>query len=231
MVSVSKRKKKINDMVVTEDVFSIEKSIELLKKCPEVKFDQTIELSMKLGVDPRKSDQQVRGTVTLPSGSGKKIIVLVITKGEKIKQSLDAGADYAGNEEYIEKIKTGWLDFNAIVTTPDMMRDVAKLGKILGPRGLMPTPKAGTVTPDVVQAIKELKGGKIEFKVDKSGVINNIAGKLSFTEEALKENINTLFNAISKAKPASVKGVYIKSAVLSSTMGPGIKLDLQSLSL
>jgi large subunit ribosomal protein L1 len=231
MTRLTKRTKKINEIIGTVENVSLKDSIDLLKKCPAVKFDQTIEFSLRLGVDPRKSDQQVRGTVSLPHGSGKKIILLVLAKGDKIQLALDAGADFAGNEEYLEKIKSGWTDFNAIIATPDMMRDVGKLGKILGPRGLMPSPKAGTVTPDVVKAIKEVKAGKIEFKVDKSGVINNIVGKLSFADENIIDNVITLFKAINKAKPATAKGIYIKSAAISSTMGPGIKLDVQSLTL
>jgi large subunit ribosomal protein L1 len=171
----------------------------------------------------------VRGTVSLPNGTGKRIILVVFARGEKIKEALDAGADFAGNEEIFEKIKSGWMDFNAVISTPDMMRDVGKLGKVLGPRGLMPTPKAGTVTADLTKAIAEVKAGKIEFKSDKHGVVNSMIGKLSFQTEKLKENIITLLGAVMKAKPSTAKGQYLKSCALSSTMGPGIKIDIHSI--
>jgi large subunit ribosomal protein L1 len=225
----SKRNKKILEVVSEDKQYSFEEAVETLKQCPEVKFDQTIEISMKLGADPKKSDQQVRGGVTLPYGTGKKILVTVFAKGNKVKEALEAGADFAGAEELLAKVKGGWTDFSAVVATPDMMREVGKLGKILGPRGLMPTPKAGTVTADVAGAVKAIKGGKIEFKIDKSGVINGIVGKLSFASEKIVENIKVFVQAINKAKPSSVKGVYIKSVVLSSTMGPGLKIEAQNI--
>jgi len=225
----SKRNKKILEVVSEDKQYSFEEAVETLKQCPEVKFDQTIEISMKLGADPKKSDQQVRGGVTLPHGTGKKILVAVFAKGNKVKEALEAGADFAGDEELLAKVKGGWTDFSAVVATPDMMREVGKLGKILGPRGLMPTPKAGTVTADVAGAVKAIKGGKIEFKIDKSGVINGIVGKLSFASEKIVENIKVFVQAINKAKPSSVKGVYIKSVVLSSTMGPGLKIEAQNI--
>lgn len=222
----SKRTREIARSLDVVKTYSLQEAVELLKKCPPVKFNQTVEVSVKLGVDPRRSDQNVRGTVSLPNGTGKQLRVLVFARGDKVKEALDAGAEYAGHEELIEKINGGWTDFDAVVATPDMMRDVGKLGKVLGPRGLMPTPKAGTVTTDIGKAIQELKGGKIEFKVDKHGVLNNGVGKLTFSDEMLLQNIRSYLTAVQRAKPASAKGVYMKSIVLSSTMGPGLKISL-----
>jgi|SRR5579862_378856 len=225
----SKRVREIEKSVDVSKPYTLDEAIEILKKCPPVKFDQSVELSLKTGVDAQKSDQQVRGTVSLPNGTGKRIVLVVFARGDKVKEALEAGADYAGNEELFEKIKDGWTDFGAVIATPDMMRDVGKLGKVLGPRGLMPTPKAGTVTNDVAKAIAELKAGKVEFKSDKHGVVNNLVGKLSFQKEKLIENAIALINAILKAKPPTAKGQYLKSLALSSTMGPGLKIDLHSI--
>ena len=226
----SKRFREIDKLVDAGKAYTVDEAIEILKKCPPVKFDQSVELSLKTGVDVQKSEQQVRGTVSLPNGTGKRTVILVFAKGEKIKEALNAGADFAGNEELFEKIKSGWLDFDAVIATPDMMRDLGKLAKILGPRGLMPSPKTGTVTADVAKAIAEVKAGKIEFKTDKHGVINAMAGKLSFSSSKLKENILTIMSAVSRAKPANAKGVFLRSLALSSTMGPGMQIDLQSIS-
>ncbi len=210
-----------------EKQYDLDEAVELLQKCPQVKFDQTLEISMKLGVDPKKADQLVRGTVSLPNGTGKKIRVLVIAKGEKVQEALDAGADYAGDDEFFKKIQGGWLDFDAVIATPDMMREIGKLARILGPRGLMPTPKAGTVTTDITKAVSEIKAGKIEYKVDKNAVINNGVGKLSFSKEKLLENIRELISAIVKAKPSASKGTYVQTISLASTMGPGFKINLR----
>jgi len=218
-------------MVEPNKAYTIKEAVELLTKCPPVKFDQSVDVSLRIGVDPRRSDQLVRGTVSLPNGTGKTIKILVFAKGEKIKEALEAGADFAGADELLEKVAGGWTDFDAVVATPEMMRDVGKLGKVLGPRGLMPTPKAGTVTTDIAKAVRELKGGKIEFKLDRHGVINNAVGKISFAIDKLEENIRTLLNAILRAKPASAKGNYLRSMVLSSTMGPGLKIDLRDLDI
>lgn len=225
----SKRFREIAPLVDALKKYTLDEAIEILKRCPGVKFDQSVEISMKLGVDPRKSDQQVRGTVSLPNGTGKKIVVLVLAKGEKAQEALDAGADYAGDQEYVDKIKGGWFDVDAIIATPDMMREVGKLGKLLGPRGLMPSPKAGTVTMEVAQTVKDIKAGKVEFKLDRHGVINNLVGKLSFEDANIKENILALIGAIVRIKPAAAKGQYIKSVSLSSTMGPGLKIDLHEI--
>lgn len=225
----SKRVREIAKNVDVTKTHSVSEAVEVLKKCPPVKFDQSVDISMRIGVDPRRSDQLVRGTVSLPNGTGKKMTILVLCRGDKVKEALSAGADYAGNEEYIEKITAGWTDFSAVIATPDLMREVGKLGKVLGPRGLMPTPKAGTVTTDVVKAVNELKAGKIEFKLDRAGVISAALGKLSFDSKKLVENIQVFISAVIKAKPASAKGHYLRSMYLSSTMGPGIKLDLREL--
>jgi large subunit ribosomal protein L1 len=224
----SKRFREIDQLVDSNKTYSLAEAIEILKKCPPVKFDQSVELSLKTGVDAQKSDQQVRGTVSLPNGTGKHIVLVVFARGDKVKEALDAGADYAGNEELFERVKNGWTDFNAIISTPDMMREVGKLGKVLGPRGLMPSPKAGTVTNDVAKAVGEVKAGKIEFKSDKHGVINSLVGKLSFQSDKLLENIKSLLSAIARSKPATAKGVFLKSLALSSTMGPGMKIDLST---
>lgn len=223
----SKRNREIEKICDTTKTYNISEAIEMLKKCPPVKFDQSVDISLRLGVDPRRSDQHVRGTVSLPNGTGKTIKILVFARGDKIKEALEAGADLAGHDELLEKVAGGWTDFDAVIATPEMMRDVGKLGKVLGPRGLMPTPKAGTVTTDIAKAIKELKGGKIEFKLDRQGVINNGVGKLSFASEKLEENIRSFLNAIMRAKPATAKGHFLRSAVISSTMGPGIKIELR----
>lgn len=223
----SKRLREIAKIADTTKVYSFKEAVDILKKCPPVKFEQSVEISLRLGIDPRRSDQHVRGTVSLPNGTGKTLTILVFAKGDKVKEALQAGADYAGNEELFEKVNGGWTAFDAVIATPDMMRDVGKLGKVLGPRGLMPTPKAGTVTTDIAKAVQELKGGKVEFKVDRHGVINILVGKLNFAAEKLVENIKYLLQAISRAKPASAKGNFLRSMVISSTMGPGMKVDLR----
>jgi large subunit ribosomal protein L1 len=189
------------------------------------KFDETVELTMWLGVDPRKADQLVRGTVVLPHGIGRSKRVLVITQGDKLREAEEAGADFVGGEDVVDRIKGGWLDFDAVVATPDMMRFVGQLGKILGPRGLMPNPKTGTVTPDVATAVRETKAGKVEYRVDKTGVIHVGIGKVSFADEALRDNAQTLIDAVVKAKPSTAKGKYVKKVNLAPTMGPGVLLD------
>lgn len=228
MAKRSKRMQEIDKLVDPNKVYKLEEAVEILKKAPAVKFDQSVNLALKVGVDPKKSDQQVRGTVSLPHGTGQKIVLVVIAKGEKVAEATAAGADYAGADELLEKIKGGWTDFSAVIATPDMMRELGKLAKVLGPRGLMPTPKAGTVTTDVAKAVKEVKAGKIEFKVDKTGNINNAVGKVSFNANSLVENLKALIGAINKAKPSTAKGVYLRSMYISSTMGPGLKIDLSS---
>ncbi|KPK99949.1 MAG: 50S ribosomal protein L1 [candidate division Zixibacteria bacterium SM23_73_3] len=208
--------------------YKLEEAIKKLKDSAYAKFDETVEVSMRLGVDPKHADQMVRGTTLLPNGTGKKVKVLVLTKGEKEKEANEAGADFVGLEEYIEKITQGWLDVDVVVATPDVMGQVGKLGKILGTKRMMPNPKSGTVTFDVAKTVRELKTGKIEFRVDKGGNISAPIGKLSFTEEQLVENAKVFLDVIIRAKPTSAKGTYLKSAFLSSTMGPGIRLDTSS---
>lgn len=230
MTKRSKRFREIEKEYVPDKLYSLEDAIEILKKCPPVKFDQTVEVAMKSGIDVKKSDQQVRGTVALPHGIGKEIRVLVFAQGDKVKEAEQAGASFAGGAELLEKVKGGWTDFDAIVATPDMMREVGKLGKILGPRGLMPSPKAGTVTTEVGKAVSELKAGKIEFKNDKSGNIHNLVGKLSFEKEKLVENLEAFLAAVAKSKPSATKGNLFLSLFISSTMGPGLKIDLSSVS-
>ncbi len=202
-----------------------EEAVSLVKQTAKAKFDETIEISVRLGVDPRHADQQVRGTVVLPNGTGKTKTVLVITKGPKADEATAAGADFVGAEDMIAKIQGGWFGFDVCIATPDMMGLVGRLGKVLGPKGLMPNPKTGTVTNDLTKAISETKAGKVEYRLDKTAIIHCPLGKASFTEEQLTENLRTLMEAIIKAKPAAAKGAYIKSAVISSTMGPGIKLN------
>ena len=209
--------------------YPIEEAVKLLKENAYAKFDETVEVSVRLGVDPKQADQMVRGTVPLPHGTGKKVRILVIAKGEKEQEARDAGADHVGNDEYLEKLKVGCADIDVIIATPDMMSKLGPLGKILGPRGLMPNPKAGTVTMDVTKAVKEIKAGKIEYRVDKTGNIGVPIGKVSFAAEALRDNAVTFMEAVIKAKPSSAKGTYLKNATISSTMGPGIKLSTQEL--
>lgn len=204
---------------------SVEEAVALVKKNATAKFDESFEISMKLGVDPRKADQMVRGTVALPHGTGKTVRILVFAKAPKDKEALDAGADYAGLEEYVDKIKNGWADIDVIVATPDVMGEVGKLGRVLGPRGLMPNPKVGTVTFDVAKAVNELKAGKIEFRVDKAGNIAASVGKCSFSVANLEENLTAFYNSILRAKPSTSKGKYVRSVHFSSTMGPSVVIN------
>ncbi|HEX7373046.1 MAG TPA: 50S ribosomal protein L1, partial [Thermodesulfobacteriota bacterium] len=205
--------------------YDLEEGVKLLTETTYTKFDEGVDVAIRLGVDPKKPDQMVRGTVVLPHGTGKKVRVLVFAKGQKEKEASDAGADFVGAEDMIQKISQGWLEFDKAIATPDMMGSVSKLGKILGPRGLMPNPKVGTVTFEVGRAVKELKAGRVEFKVEKTGIVHTTVGKASFAPEKLKENVLALMDVIIRAKPASSKGTYLKSIAISTTMGPGIKLD------
>jgi len=208
---------------------SLDEALDLIKDAAFAKFDETVEVAMRLGVDPKYPDQQVRGSVVLPNGTGKIIRVVVFAKGEKEKEAMDAGADFAGSEDLVAKIQGGWLDFDKAVATPDMMGAVGKLGKILGPRGLMPNPKVGTVTFEVGKAVRDLKGGKVEFRVDKTGTLHSGIGRISFGKEKIRENFLAFFEAIMKAKPSAAKGNYIRTVALSSTMGPGVKLNVSML--
>jgi len=205
--------------------YKLGEAAEAIKEAHFAKFDETVELSVNLGVDPKHSDQMVRGTVVLPHGLGKSKRVLVLALGEKVREAQDAGADFTGGEDMVQKIQEGWTDFDAVIATPDMMRSAGKLGKVLGPRGLMPNPKTGTVTFEVAQAVKEIKAGKVEFRVDKQGIIHSPIGKINFDAAKLADNAHALIAAILKAKPAAAKGKYVKKVTLTSTMGPGILID------
>ena len=221
-----KRYSEAAKLVEKTNLYDLEEAVALVKKSANAKFDETIEAHFRLGVDGRHADQQVRGAVVLPHGTGKTVKVLVFAKGNKVDEALAAGADYAGGDELVPKIQNeGWLDFDVVVATPDMMGVVGRLGRVLGPKGLMPNPKAGTVTMDVVKAINDIKAGKIEYRLDKANIIHVPIGKASFTEEQLTDNFQTLTDAINKAKPAAAKGQYLKSVVIASTMGPGVKLN------
>ena len=205
--------------------YTLEEGLKLVRETARVKFDETVELAVRLGVDPRQADQNIRGTVLLPHGMGKTVQVLAFAKGEKEKEAQEAGADFIGNDELVKKISEGWLEFDKAVATPDMMATVSRIGKILGPRGLMPNPKAGTVTQDIGKAVRELKAGKLEFRVDKAGIVHIPIGKVSFSEEHLVENARTILASLMRSKPASAKGIYVRGVALSTTMGPGIKVD------
>jgi large subunit ribosomal protein L1 len=213
--------KKVN----REQLYSAEEAIALAKETSTTKFDATVEVAFRLGIDTRKNDQQIRGAVVLPNGTGKTQRVLVFAKGEKLKEAEAAGADYAGDAEFVTKIQQGWFDFDVIVATPDMMGEVGKLGRVLGPKGLMPNPKTGTVTFDVTKAVQDIKAGKVEYRADKAGIIHAPIGKVSFDNEKLIENFNTIFETIQKAKPAAAKGTYMKSVNVTTTMGPAVKID------
>lgn len=220
-----KRYREVSKLVSRQELYEPGDAIELLKKTASAKFDETVEVAVKLGVDPRHADQQVRGTVVLPNGTGKTRRVLVFAKGDKAKEAEEARADFVGAEDLVEKIQGGWLDFDVAIATPDMMGLVGRLGRILGPRGLMPNPKAGTVTMDIARAVKEVKAGKIEFRVDKTSIIHAPIGKVSFESSKLKENFQALIDALIRAKPAAAKGQYLKSISLATTMGPGIRVN------
>jgi len=225
---MAKKGKKHADVLKLDDrstLYSLEEGVELVKKTSYVKFDASVELAFRLGLDPRKAEQNLRGAVVLPHGTGKTRTVLVITKGDKVKEASEAGADYVGDVEYLNKIQQGWFEFDVIVATPDMMPQLGKLGRILGPKGLMPNPKTGTVTNDVAKAVSEIKAGKVEYRVDKAGNLHVPVGKVSFEANKIVENVKTIFETMMRIKPSTVKGVYVKNVTLTSTMGPGIKLD------
>ncbi len=224
-MSQSNRYTKNFKAINREMIYSLDEAIKLIKSSSPVKFDETIDLSVNLGVDPRHADQIVRGTVSMPNGTGKDVTILVLAKGDAVDKATAAGADFVGSDEFLEKIKSGWTDIDVIVATPEMMPELGKHGRVLGPRGLMPNPKTGTVTNDVEKAVKEIKSGKIEFKVEKNGIVHAGVAKMSFDEDKIAQNITTFIDAIKKAKPSGVKGVYMKKVTVSSTMGPGLKLD------
>lgn len=225
----SKRYREILGKIKKKEYYSLTEAVKTLKELANARFNESVDVAIKLGSDPKKQDQMVRGSVLLPYGTGKETKVLVITKGEKEKEAKEAGADYVGFEEYIEKIKSGWLDFDVLVATPDAMPEVSKIGKILGPKGLMPSPKTGTVTFDIASTVKNLKAGKIQFRMDKTGNIHALIGKVSFESEKLEKNILALISELIKIKPPTIKGQYIRSCYLSSTMGPSFRLDVKEL--
>ncbi|MBM3319850.1 MAG: 50S ribosomal protein L1 [Candidatus Eisenbacteria bacterium] len=227
-MKVGKRYRAASEKVDRMTRYPLDSAIDLVKGGASAKFDETVELAANLGVDPRHSEQQIRGTIVLPHGTGKSVRVLVVAKGEKEKEAADAGADFVGSAEYVEKIQGGWTEFDAMIATPDMMKEVGKLGKILGPRGLMPNPKSGTVTFDVGRAVREVKAGRIQYRTDKTGNIHVPVGKVSFGKDQLAENIRTVITEIQRSKPASAKGTYWKSLTISSTMGPGVRVDVQA---
>ena len=225
---MAKRGKKYTEavkLIERSKAYSVTEAVELVKKTSTTKFDASVEVAFRLGVDPKKADQQIRGAVVLPNGTGKTQRVLVFAKGEKAKEAEAAGADYVGDTEYINKISGGWFEFDVIVATPDMMGEVGKLGRTLGPKGLMPNPKTGTVTFDVAKAVNEIKAGKVEYRVDKAGNVHVPIGKVSFEDEKLVENFNTIFDTMVKVKPAAAKGTYMKNVAITSTMGPSVKVD------
>ena len=227
MTKISKKRKDSLSKYDSSKTYSLKEASSVIKEISNVNFDSSVDLAVRLGVDPRKADQNVRGVVTLPNGTGKDVKVLALVTPDKEKDALDAGADFVGKDEFLDKIKAGWTDVDKIVVTPDLMAELGKLGKVLGPKGLMPNPKSGTVTNDVAKAIKELKAGKLDARVEKNGILQSSIGKTSFTEEQLKENFNTLQGAVMSAKPNSFKGKYLKSISISSTLGPGIKIGTE----
>jgi len=222
------KKHEASKKMVDKPAYPLPEAMPLIKKVAFAKFDESVEVSMRLGVDPKHADQMVRGTVVLPHGLGKVTRVIVIASGEKVREAREAGADEVGAEDLVQKIQGGWMEFDAVVATPDMMKSVGRLGKILGPHGLMPNPKTGTVTVDVARAVKELKAGKVEFRVDKTGIIHCAVGKVSFDAEKLADNAKALIASVIRAKPASAKGHYVRNIVISSTMGPAVPIELAS---
>jgi large subunit ribosomal protein L1 len=225
MAKRGKNYKRVAENIETSKVYTLDEGVELALKGCYAKFDESVDIAIRLGVDPRHADQMVRSSVVLPNGTGKEIRVLVFAKGDKEKEALEAGADYAGGDEFVDKIKGGWLEFDRTIATPDMMATVGKIGRILGPRNLMPNAKLGTVTFDVGRVVKEIKSGKVDFKVDKAGVVHAMLGKASFGSQKVKENVLAFIDRIIQLKPSTSKGIYLRSVSLSTTMGPGIKLD------
>ncbi|MFW2330992.1 MAG: 50S ribosomal protein L1 [Nitrospinota bacterium] len=226
MAKIAKRLKEGEASIDSDHKYSLADAINLIKGLPKAKFDETVDIAIRLGVDPAKADQMVRGTLTMPNGTGKVKRILAFAKGEKIREAEEAGADFVGQEELVAKVEGGWLDFDAVVATPDIMGSVGKLGRLLGPRGLMPNPKSGTITFAIGNVIKEIQAGKVEFKVDKGGIIHTLIGKVSFSQQALVENGEALLDSIRRLKPASAKGSYLRGVTLSSTMGPSVKINI-----
>ena len=223
------KQKSFNDIYDSDSIYNLEQAIEIVKKASSAKFDESVDLAINLNVDPRHAEQNIRVSTSLPKGTGKKVILLVLAQGEKVQEALDAGADYCGNKEYLDKIKSGWVDVDKIIATPDMMAELGKLGKILGPKGLMPNPKSGTVTTNVAKAVSDQKSGMVELRVEKTGIIHTVCGKVSFDSKDLVDNIRQIHSAILKSRPPSVKGQFLEKMSISSSMGPGIKVNINSI--
>ena len=212
-----------------ESFYDLNEAVDIVKKVSSVKFDESVDLAIKLNVDPRHAEENIRISASLPNGTGKKVVLLVLAQGDKVKEALDAGADYCGNKDYLDKIKAGWVDVDKIIATPDMMAELGKLGKILGPKGLMPNPKSGTVTMDVAKAVSDQKAGMVELRVEKTGIVHTVCGKVSFNSSDLIENISKIYNSLIKSRPPSVKGQFLEKMSISSTMGPGVKINVNSI--
>ena len=221
--------KSFNDIYDSDSIYNLEQAIEIVKKASSVKFDESVDLAINLNVDPRHAEENIRISTSLPKGTGKKVVLLVLAQGEKVQEALDAGADYCGNKEYLDKIKSGWVDVDKIIATPDMMAELGKLGKILGPKGLMPNPKSGTVTMDVAKAVSDQKSGMVELRVEKTGIIHTVCGKVSFDSKDLVDNIKQIYNTLLKSRPPSVKGQFLEKISISSSMGPGVKVNINSI--
>ena len=221
--------KSFNDIYDSDSIYNLEQAIEIVKKASYVKFDESVDLAINLNVDPRHAEQNIRVSASLPKGTGKKIVILVLAQGEKVQEALDAGADYCGNKEYLDKIKSGWVDVDKIIATPDMMAELGKLGKILGPKGLMPNPKSGTVTTNVAKAVSDQKSGMVELRVEKTGIIHTVCGKVSFDSKDLVDNVRQIYNTLLKSRPPSVKGQFLEKISISSSMGPGVKVNINSI--
>ena len=223
-------KEKLKDFGYNKELlYDLSEAIDIVKKVSSVKFDETIDLAIKLNVDPRHAEENIRISASLPKGTGKKVVLLVLAQGDKVKEALDAGADFCGNKDYLDKIKSGWVDVDKIIATPDMMAELGKLGKILGPKGLMPNPKSGTVTMDVAKAVSDQKAGMVELRVEKTGIVHTVCGKVSFSTFDLVENISQIYNSLLKSRPPSVKGQFLEKMTISSTMGPGVKININSI--
>ena len=221
--------KSFNDIYDSDSIYNLEQAIEIVKKASSVKFDESVDLAINLNVDPRHAEENIRVSTSLPKGTGKKVVLLVLAQGEKVQEALDAGADYCGNKEYLDKIKSGWVDVDKIIATPDMMAELGKLGKILGPKGLMPNPKSGTVTTNVAKAVSDQKSGMVELRVEKTGIIHTVCGKVSFDSKDLVDNIKQIYSTLLKSRPPSVKGQFLEKISISSSMGPGVKVNINSI--
>ena len=221
--------KSFNDIYDSDSIYNLEQAIEIVKKASSVKFDESVDLAINLNVDPRHAEENIRVSTSLPKGTGKKVVLLVLAQGEKVQEALDAGADYCGNKEYLDKIKSGWVDVDKIIATPDMMAELGKLGKILGPKGLMPNPKSGTVTTNVAKAVSDQKSGMVELRVEKTGIIHTVCGKVSFDSKDLVDNIRQIYSTLLKSRPPSVKGQFLEKISISSSMGPGVKVNINSI--